>query len=347
MGRAGAGSGGGGGHSSFSHSSSRSVSSHSVSHSSRAGSGSSYSSHSSYSSDGSYNHHRSPSYGSGGYYSHSNYGGYGGGGYYRQPTSFGAGQIDRYEPRGVRVVRTIIMIVLLLAVGYTLTSLKPWQPKVTHNKEKLTGVQSFYSDCITDELGWFDYPSSAGKKLQPFYDRTGVQPYVYLRSYDATLRTIQDKEAYARELFDELGLKENAFLFVYFAEANTDGEVGDMTVIKGKMVDSIMDEEATDIYWSYIDKYWYSDMSTDDLFAKAYDMTSSIIMTKSKTMADVLIILIGAAGIVGGGVVIILIMKTKRKHEAERAAETERILNTPMQDLAQGSQNDALVNKYK
>lgn len=42
-----------------------------------------------------------------------------------------------------------------------------------------------------------------------------------------------------------------------------------------------------------------------------------------------------------------IVMKTKRQHEAEKAAETERILKTPMQDLAKSSEDDPLVDKYK
>lgn len=55
--------------------------------------------------------------------------------------------------------------------------------------------------------------------------------------------------------------------------------------------------------------------------------------------------------LLGGSIAVLtgiyIVMKTKRQHEAEKAAETERILKTPMQDLAKSSENDPLVDKYK
>lgn len=88
-------------------------------------------------------------------------------------------------------------------------------------------------------------------------------------------------------------------------------------------------------------------MSTDEMFETIYTKTANIIMEKSKTMADVLVTLIVFAGSIAVLTGIYIVMKTKRQHEAEKAAETERILKTPMQDLAKSSENDPLVDKYK
>ena len=51
------------------------------------------------------------------------------------------------------------------------------------------------------------------------------------------------------------------------------------------------------------------------------------------------------------GVIVILILlfvwwKAKARREKEKAAETERILNTPMQDLVNESKADELAKKY-
>lgn len=352
MGRAGSGGGGGGHHSSGGHSFSRSSGGHSMSHS-RAGSGSSFSSHSRAggSSFDSFGGFGGRSY-SRGYTSYNrttvyNNGGYHGGGYYSQP-SMTSGYSNAYTPTGpMRLVRAIITVLVIVAIAYTLISIKPWQPASTMNREKLTGVAAFDANCVTDELSWFDNVNSAGGKLKTFYDKTGVQPYVYLKAYDASLTTEEDKEAYANELFDQLGLNENAFLYVYFAEQDQDNDVGYMCYVNGKMVDSVMDNESIDIFWSYVDKYWYTDMSTDEMFETIYTKTANVIMEKSKTMADVLVTLIVFAGSIAVLTGIYIVMKTKRQHEAEKAAETERILKTPMQDLAKSSEDDPLVDKYK
>lgn len=358
MGRAGSGGGGGGHHSSGSHSSSRSSGGHSMSHS-RAGS--SFSSHSRAggSSFGSGGSHYSGGFGRSSYgrsrtsynhttiYTGNGYSGGYGGSTYRQP-AMTSGYDNSYRPSGfMRFIRALIIAMVVIALAYTLVSIKPWQPTSTMNREKLTGVAAFNADCVTDELSWFDNVNSAGGKLKAFYDKTGVQPYVYLKAYDASLTTDDAKETYANELFDQLGLNENAFLYVYFAEQDQDNDVGYMCYVNGKMVDSIMDNESIDIFWSYVDKYWYTDMSTDDMFETIYTKTANTIMEKSKTMADVLVTLIVFVGLIAVLIGIYIVMKTKRQHEAEKAAETERILKTPMQDLTKSSENDPLIDKYK
>lgn len=237
---------------------------------------------------------------------------------------------------------SIVIIAMVIGVIANIQS----RPVSARNRDKLTQVPAFNSDCVVDELYWFDNVNSAGNKLRNFYDETGIQPYIYLRAYDSSLTTNQAKEEYALSLFDELGLAENTFLYVYFAEEDTDNDVGYMCYVNGKMVDSIMDDEAIDIFWGYIDAYWYTDMSTDEMFRDVFNKTASIIMKRSTTATDVFIVIAIGAAIIGTLFAIYMIMKTKRKHEAEKAKETERILSTPMQDLVKGSESDPLVNKY-
>lgn len=95
-----------------------------------------------------------------------NNGGYHGGGYYSQP-SMTSGYSNAYTPTGpMRLVRAIITVLVIVAIAYTLISIKPWQPASTMNREKLTGVAAFDANCVTDELSWFDNVNSAGGKLK-------------------------------------------------------------------------------------------------------------------------------------------------------------------------------------
>lgn len=345
MGRA--GGGGGGGHSSGGHSSGgHSSGSHSMSHS-RAGGGGGGFSHSSHSRAGG-------GFGGGGFHGGP---GHGPGGFHGGPGmppprhhgyAYGAYR-PIYRPSVANRVLTwtVTLIIMFVIIGLSAARYGGNITKSTHDREKLTEVASFDSDCVVDELSWFDNANSAGSKLKYFYQETGVQPYVYLLSYNASLTTIDQKTTYAESLFDSEGLADNAFLFVYFAEEDTDNDVGDMVYVSGTRVDSVMDSEAVDIFWDYIDNYWYTSMSTDDMFEAVFTKTADRIMTKTTTFADV-----GKIAAIGGVLIIaiggaIIIMVTKRKHEKEKAEETERILNTPMQDLTQTSKTDDLVNKYK
>lgn len=214
-------------------------------------------------------------------------------------------------------------------------------PKSTYNREKAETGVTFNNDCIVDELGWFDNITSTERQLQSFYNATGIQPYIALFNYNPALKSDADCEAFAEDWYSANIGNEGTLLFAYFAEEDTDNDVGTMTLVNGKQISSVMDSEAVEIFWAYVDEYWYSDLSTDDLFVKVFDRTAKRIMTKTATGADVGKILATGVVILIGGAVVVVIMNKKRAHEKARNEETARILNTDIKDI-----EDETVNKY-
>ena len=327
MGRAGAG-GGGGGHSGGGHSSSRSSGGHHVSSGSSGrragGGGSSYSSHS--------------SYGGGGFY---------GGGFYPRPPRRSS-VIVSHGGNFNAVISLIIFVVVLIAAfgGFPSSNSSSTKsvPKSTQNRERLESGVGYDNNCIVDNIGWFDNVTKTEKSIKKFYDKTGVQPYIVLNAYDSTLLTDTAKEEYAKKWYDEHIKNESTFLYMYFAEPDTDNDVGYMAYVNGKQVPSVMDSEAIEIFWAYVDKYWYSDMSTDNMFTTIFTKTADRIMTKSTTAADVGNNAIKVIGVIIVFAGIIVVMVLRRKHKAEEAKETEKILNTPLNG---DSEADDLLKKYK
>lgn len=327
MGRAGAG-GGGGGHSGGGHSSSRSSGGHHVSSDSSGrragGGGSSYSSHS--------------SYGGGGFY---------GGGFYPRPPRRSS-VIVSHGGNFNAVISLIIFVVVLIAAfgGFPSSNSSSTKsvPKSTQNRERLESGVGYDNNCIVDNIGWFDNVTKTEKSIKKFYDKTGVQPYIVLNAYDSTLLTDTAKEEYAKKWYDEHIKNESTFLYMYFAEPDTDNDVGYMAYVNGKQVPSVMDSEAIEIFWAYVDKYWYSDMSTDDMFTTIFTKTADRIMIKSTTAADVGNNAIKVIGVIIVFAGIIVVMVLRRKHKAEEAKETEKILNTPLNG---DSEADDLLKKYK
>ena len=305
MGRAGAG-GGGGGHSGGGHSSSRSSGGHHVSSGSsgrRAGGGrSSYSGHS--------------SYGGGRFY---------GGGFYPRPPRRSTVIVSHGGSFNAVISLIIFVVVLIAAFGgfpSSNSSSTKSVPKSTQNRERLESGVGYDNNCIVDNIGWFDNVTKTEKSIKKFYDKTGVQPYIVLNAYDSTLLTDTAKEEYAKKWYDEHIKNESTFLYMYFAEPDTDNDVGYMAYVNGKQVSSVMDSEAIEIFWAYVDKYWYSDMSTDDMFTTIFTKTADRIMTKSTTAADVGNNAVKVIGVIVVFAGIIVVMVIRRKHKAEEAKET-------------------------
>lgn len=215
-------------------------------------------------------------------------------------------------------------------------------PASTYNREKAETGVAYQNDCIVDELGWFTNIPQTERRLQAFYDATGVQPYIVLKAYDSSLTTDAEKEAYANDWYEANIDNEGTFLYMYFAEADADNDVGYMCYVNGKQVTSVMDAEAVEIFWAYLDNAWYSDQSTDDLFVSVFTNTADRIMKKTTTGWDIAKwVVIGGivtVGMVGG----IYLVKVKHRREKERAEETERILHTPLESAA-----DDLAEKYE
>lgn len=331
MGRAGAG-GGGGDHSGGGHSSGRSSGGHRVSSGSsgrRAGSGGG--------SRGSY----------GGFGGPSNGGGFYGGGFYPRPPIRNTVFIG--HGGGVNTIISIIIFIVVLVTAFggfpsSKSSSTKNIPKSTQNRERLESGVGYDNNCIIDNIGWFDNVTKTEKSIKKFYDKTGVQPYIVLNAYDSTLLTDTAKEEYAKKWYDEHIKNESTFLYMYFAEQDTDNDVGYMAYVNGKQVSSVMDSEAIEIFWAYVDKYWYSDMSTDDMFTTIFTKTADRIMTKSTTAADVGNNAVKVIGVIVVFAGIIVVMVIRRKHKAEEAKETEKILNTPLNG---DSEADDLLKKYK
>jgi hypothetical protein len=54
-----------------------------------------------------------------------------------------------------------------------------------------------------------------------------------------------------------------------------------MSYVCGNNALAVMDSDAVEVFWDNIDEYWYSDLSTDDMFEKVFTNTANTIMGKS------------------------------------------------------------------
>ncbi len=210
----------------------------------------------------------------------------------------------------------------------------------TINREKIENPIPYDNNCIKDELGYVENTSKLSKNLKNFYNKTGIQPYIYLKSYDETLTSDSQKDNYAQNWYEQNIDNEDTFLFVYYEDQDPN-EIGYMAYVNGKQVTSVMDSEAVNIFWNYIDRYWTDNsLSTVEVFTKTFNSTADTIMEKSTTSNDIIkiiCIIVGIVIVIGG---IIYILRMKFKRDKEKAKETVEILKTPL------DKSDELRDKY-
>ena len=238
------------------------------------------------------------------------------------------------------LLKIVIIIFAIIIFSFFMISNDHSDVTSTINREKIENPVAYDNNCIKDELGYIENQSKLSKNLKNFYNKTGIQPYIYLKSYDESLTSDNQKDEYAQTWYSENIDNEDTFLFVYFEEQNSD-EIGYMAYVNGKQVTSVMDSEAIDIFWNYIDRYWTdSSLSTVDVFTKTFDSTAKTIMKKSTTSKDIIkiiCIIVGIVIVIGG---IIYILRMKFKRDKEKAKETIEILKTPL------DKSDDLRDKY-
>ena len=215
----------------------------------------------------------------------------------------------------------------------------------TIEREKLDGQYVTLSDTWYDDsaMGWIASPAVLEDGLKDFYNETGVQPYLVITDqingdYHPTGDEVWN---YANQLYDELFTDEGHMVFVFQCEdGKTDYMMAACTGVQAK---TVLDEgEALEILYDYVDSYFWSDRDDDEMFADAFRDAGKRIMDTQMTTGQTVAIVAGVIVVV---VVGYFIVKTLVKRSKEKAEETERILNTPVEKFGDSSLDD-LKDKY-
>lgn len=301
------GGGGGGGHSFGGGSHSRSFGGTS-SHSSRGGS-SSHRSSSSYRSSYSgprvthHYHHYGPSYGV-------HYGG--GGGWFAS------------------VMTALIILFMVFIIFTAIAGSSGNVTKSTVEREPLKPYASFDKGAIDDQAGWIHNKKTLQKGMESFYKETGVQPALVICEDINGEKYLPDSEvqAFMEEEYDDLIGNERGLLVLFCEYADSDWY---MYYMAGTDAQTVMDDEACGILMDYTHSlYTDSSLSDEEFFAGIFRKTGERIMTTTPTVASKIPVIVGGLVVVAAMVIGLKALKAKHKRDAEKAAETERILNTPI-----------------
>lgn len=216
----------------------------------------------------------------------------------------------------------------------------------TVNREKLETQYGYIVDRVDDEVGEIGNSRALANEIQGFWQKTGVQPWIYIMKYDAESDpadlTLDQRLDLANAYYDLNIPNEAAFLAVFFEDSYGELYLDYTVYTVGQQAGAVMDAEACGIFEDFCKTNWYNDkLSTDEVFAKTFSQTATRIMDKTTTGLDVAKYIAIALVVAAVALAIIKIMKTRRAHEAERNAETARILSAPLEN------SDDVLDKYE
>ena len=248
--------------------------------------------------------------------------------------------------RGGNLIISIIFIVIFLSIVlFNLSSSSGGSITAsTVFREPLPDGSVVETGYYADDAGWISNPAALEKGMKYFYEKTGVQPYVYITEEVDSSRDPSDDQmaTFASSLYDKL-FTDEAHLLLVFQDA--DGHYYPW-VITGTQAKQVVDGEAVTILFDYIDRYYYdSSLSSEEFFSDVFESTADRIM--DKTTNPVFIIGICFCGVVALFIIAVVVSNVL-KHKKEEADRMERILNTDLSDQVEASPGlKDLEDKYK
>jgi len=207
----------------------------------------------------------------------------------------------------------------------------------TENRTKLdadVNLTTYY----TDELDWINNSATLTEGMKYFYEKTGVQPYLYIT--DNVGGSFYDyAEEFANNKYDEL-FTDEAHLLLIFHEKN---DWYDTYCLAGSAADTVIDSEARMILLDTLDEYYYdSSLDDNEYFSKSFKDAADEIMKQHKTSTAVIVIpLIVFIAALAAEMYIL-----KKAKEEKRAKELKEMLEKPLETF--GSTEAAeLAKKYE
>ncbi len=241
------------------------------------------------------------------------------------------------------IIVVIIFIVLIMLIFGAVADDVLDITKSTIERNKLNTKVSTEAGFYTDECGWIQNRTVLENGLKEFYNDTGIVPYVYIidnieGDYDPSTEKI---EQFAQQQYEKL-FKDDGHILLMFWDYEGAYEyhlwLGDDTV-------NIMDTEACDILFDYLDYYYYYADTDEEFFADAFADAGNRIMHVTRSPLYYIFIIGGAGAVIFA---VCAVIKSRKDNEAERKRRAEEILNSPLEKFGQdGDVLDNLEKKYE
>ena len=220
-------------------------------------------------------------------------------------------------------------------------------------RQKLDSGDVVKTGWYTDEDGdWIHDASRLERGLSHFFEKTGVQSYVYILK-NGSVTDVDALNKRSAELYDELFADEGHFLLVFCDDGNGGYNCG---YIIGTKARKVLDDEAMGVLKSALNNAYNNADTDEEVFSDAFYVTGEAIMKAAQKEADT-----KKAGEIGAVVACVLLaggsavfaVRRKKKADAERKARANEILNTPLEKFSDAADptNDAniedLASKYE
>lgn len=213
--------------------------------------------------------------------------------------------------------------------------------KSTVEREALPRGSVVETGYYTDELDWIGNPTQLTAGMKNFYQKTGVQPYLYITDTinGSHSPTNADAEAFAQAKYNELFKDEAHVLLIFFEYIESEYHTWYQT---GNQAKTVLDTEAMNILLDYVDRYYYESLTDEAFFSKSFDDAAVRIMEVTRSPWTTALTVIGILIII---VILFIWWTNMKKQKNAEAEQMERILKTPLETFGDKAFDD-LTKKY-
>ncbi|WP_205528141.1 TPM domain-containing protein [Suicoccus acidiformans] len=194
----------------------------------------------------------------------------------------------------------------------------------------------------TDAAGWVESRSELEQGLKYFYQKTGVQPHVYIATdlNGSKTRDMADVRDFAEAKYDELFTDEAHVLLLFYEPYESEYKT---YYVSGSQAKQVFDDEAGDILLDYIDRNYYNmDLNTSQFFSQSFRQAADRMMEVTQSPWVNVWLVVGVLAII----IVLFIWWRKRAAQQEAEAKrTEEILSRPIETF--GSDVSELEKKYQ
>ena len=145
--------------------------------------------------------------------------------------------------------------------------------EVSNPREKLAAEKCLRTELVLqDELHWISDLDTVKQAMETFYEKTGVQPYLYI--CDNIMRkgeeiTDEQAESYLRDLYNSMYEDEGHMIFVFLEYAASEYIT---YLYTGTAASAVIDESAREIFLTNAFLYYtYSSLSYEYFFAMVFE----------------------------------------------------------------------------
>jgi hypothetical protein len=267
---------------------------------------------------------------------------------------FGGGRRNRAgSPWGCGCLTLIIVLVIIGVAISAITSFSSNSgsngtggsteiTRSTVKREALPKGSVNETSYYTDDLGWIGNQTELLAGMKNFYQKTGVQPYLFLTDTVNGSHSPSDSELdeYARSLYDKLFTDEAHLLLVFF---NYDNNYKDRYVC-GTQAKTVIDTEAGDILLDYINRYYYdTSLSEETFFSKAFNDAGNRIMEVTRSPWIIVFVILGVVALM---VIAFAWWRRAINQKNLEAKQTEEMLKTPLEKFG-NTEAEELTKKYE